>query len=83
MKLKNGTIVKTENVQVANKMKNLYKFFKSNKILTDIDNYNEKLLDIYSAEVLNDIKNGKNGWEKKLPSDVTVLIKKKKLFGYK
>jgi len=83
MKLKNGTIVKTDNVQVANKMKNLYKFFKSNKILTDIDNYNEKLLDIYSAEVLNDIKNGKNGWEMKLPPEVTDLIKNKKLFGYK
>ena len=43
----------------------------------------EKLLDIYSAEVLNDIKNGKNGWEMKLPQEVTDLIKNKKLFGYK
>ena len=82
MKLKNGTIVKTGNVQVADKMKNLYKFFKSNEILIDIDNYNEQLLDIYSAEVLNDIKNGNNGWENKLPSEVTDLIKNKKLFGY-
>lgn len=83
MKLKNGKIINTSNIQVANKVKDLYKFFKSNKILIDIENYNENLLDIYSAEVLSEIKNNKSGWEKKLPAEVNKLIKDKKLFGYK
>lgn len=83
MKLKNGKIINTSNIQVANKVKDLYKFFKSNKILIDIENYNENLLDIYSAEVLSEIKNNKTGWEKKLPAEVNKLIKDKKLFGYK
>ena len=82
MKLKNGKIINTSNIQVANKVKDLYKFFKSNKILIDIENYNENLLDIYSAEVLSEIKNNKTGWEKKLPTEVNKLIKDKKLFGY-
>ena len=83
MKLKNGKIINTSNIQVANKVKDLYKFFKSNKTLIDIENYNENLLDIYSAEVLNEIKNNKTGWEKKLPAEVNKLIKDKKLFGYR
>ena len=82
MKLKNGKIINTSNIQVANKVKDLYKFFKSNKTLIDIENYNENLLDIYSAEVLSEIKNNKTGWEKKLPTEVNKLIKDKKLFGY-
>ncbi len=83
MKLKNGKIINTSNIQVANKVKDLYKFFKSNKTLIDIENYNENLLDIYSAEVLSEIKNNKTGWEKKLPAEVNKLIKDKKLFGYR
>ena len=83
MKLKNGKIINTSNIQVANKVKDLYKFFKSNKTLIDIENYNENLLDIYSAEVLSEIKNNQTGWEKKLPAEVNKLIKDKKLFGYR
>ncbi len=83
MKLKNGTIINTSNIQVANKVKDLYKFFKSNKTLIDIEDYNENLLNIYSAEVLCEIKNNKPGWEKKLPIEVNKLIKDKNLFGYR
>ncbi len=83
MKLKNGTIINSSNIQVANKVKDLYKFFKSNKTLIDIEDYNENLLDIYSAEVLGEIKNNKSGWEKKLPVEVNKLIKDKNLFGYR
>ena len=83
MKLKNGTIINSSNIQVANKVKDLYKFFKSNKTLIDIVDYNENLLDIYSAEVLSEIKNNTPGWEKKLPVEVNKLIKDKNLFGYK
>jgi len=83
MKLKNGTIINTSNIQVANKVKDLYKFFKSNKTLIDIEDYNENLLNIYSAEVLSEIKNNKPGWEKKLPIEVNKLIKDKNLFGYR
>ena len=80
---KDGIIINSNNIHVANKMKNLYKYFKSNKILIDIKKYNEKLLKIYSFKVLKKIKNGKSGWEKMLPEEVTNQIKSKKLFGYK
>ena len=83
MKLKDENLVNSNNIQVADKMKNLYKYFKTNKILIDIKNYDEKLLNIYSNKVLKKIKEGKKGWEKMLPSKVTNEIKSKKLFGFK
>lgn len=83
IKTKDGIIVNSNNIKVSDKMKNLYKFFKSNKILTDIKKYDENLLKIYSFNVLQKIKDGKSGWEKMLPKEVTDQIKSKKLFGYK
>lgn len=82
-KTKDGIIINSNNIKVSDKMKNLYKYFKSNKILTDIKKYDENLLKIYSFKVLKKIKNEKSGWEKMLPKEVTDQIKSKKLFGYK
>ena len=64
-------------------MKNLYKFFKDNKKIIDIKNFDSNLLNIFSNEVLEDIKTSKNGWEDKLPNKISELIKEKKLFGFK
>ena len=63
-------------------MKNLYKYFKDNQKIRDIENFNRSLLDIYSWEVLDEIKNNSSGWEQKLPESISKLIKEKKLFGY-
>jgi hypothetical protein len=78
-----GTIINSNNIHVANKMKNLYKFFKYNNRLLDIIDYDENLLDIYSVKVLEKIKKGHKGWEDMLPDEVVKQIKSKKLFGFK
>ena len=80
---KDGSIINSNNIHVANKMKNLYKYFKYNNRLLDIIDYDEALLSIFSIKVLEKIKAGENGWEKMLPKEVTNQIKSKKLFGYK
>ena len=80
---KDGSIINSNNIHVANKMKNLYKYFKYNNRLLDIIDYDEALLSIFSIKVLEKIKAGENGWEEMLPKEVTNQIKSKKLFGYK
>ena len=80
--LKKDKLIDSNNLVVNNKMKNLYKFFKDNKKIIDIKDYNEKLLKIFSWKVLENIKEGKKDWEKDIPKNVSDLIKKKKLFGY-
>jgi hypothetical protein len=79
---KNGTITNSESLKVHPRMKELYKFFKFNGKVVDIENYNPKNLVIFSREVLKMIGQSKPGWESMLPSGVATIIKKKKLFGY-
>ena len=80
--IKGEKLINSSNLQVEDNMKNLYKYFKDNKKIRDIENFNKSLLNIYSWEVLDEIKNNSPGWEEKLPEAISNLIKEKKLFGY-
>ena len=80
--LKEKKLINSNNLQVHDNMKNLYKFFKDNNKIKDIIDYNKDLLDIFSGEVLFDIQNKNDGWEDKLPETISELIKEKKLFGF-
>ena len=81
--LKGNKLINSSNLQVHDNMKNLYKFFKDNNKIIDINDYDPTLLNIFSWEVLEEIKKGSNDWEYKLPKTISKLIKEKKLFGYK
>ena len=81
--LKDKKLINSNNLQVNDKMKNLYNFFKDNNKIKDIVDYDKKLLNIFSQQVLLEIQNKKGGWENKLPKTISKLIKEKKLFGYK
>ena len=77
-----GEVVNSTNIRVSSQVKELYKFFKYNKKVVDITDYNKDYLSIYSKEVLAMIYQGKSGWEEMLPKKVSELIKEKNLFGY-
>jgi hypothetical protein len=63
-------------------MKELYKFFKFNGKVVDIQDYDKDNLKIISREVLKMIGKGQSGWESMLPQGIAELIKKDRLFGY-
>lgn len=73
--------ITSENLKVHPRMKELYKFFKTNGRLIDIENFNPEILHIFSRKVLKMIKNGEDGWEEMLPKGVSETIKEKRLFG--
>ena len=81
--LKDEKLINSNNLQVNDNMKNLYNFFKDNNKIKDIVDYDKKLLNIFSQQVLLEIQNKKGGWENKLPKTISKLIKEKKLSGYK
>ena len=81
--LKDKKLINSNNLQVNDNMKNLYNFFKDNNKIKDIVDYDKKLLNIFSQQVLLEIQNKKAGWENKLPKTISKLIIEKKLFGYK
>jgi len=77
-----GEIITSENLKVHPRMKELYKFFKYNGKVIDIENYNPEILDVFSREILQMINDGKTGWENMLPERTASMIKKQNLFGY-
>ena len=74
--------ITSENLKVHPRMKELYKFFKNNGKLIDIDVSDKAILDIFSRTVLKMIVNGEKGWEEMLPEGIAENIKQKRLFGY-
>lgn len=77
-----GTIINSENLKVHPRMKELYKFFKFNGKVVDIEDCDHSNLRIFSREVLKMISRGIPGWEEMLPQGIAALIKNAKLFGY-
>jgi hypothetical protein len=77
-----GETITSENLKVHPRMKELYKFFKFNGKVVDIDDYNPEILKVFSREVLKMISEGKPGWEAMLPAGVSEIIKEQHLFGY-
>ncbi len=74
--------ITSETLKVHPRVKELYKFFKANGKLVNIDNFDKKILHIFSRKVLKMIKEGEKGWENMLPEGIPEIIKEKRLFGY-
>lgn len=76
-----GQYVTSENLKVHPRMKELYKFFKYNGKVVDIDHFNPETLNIFSRRVLKMIENGEPGWEEMLPDGIAEIIKEEGSFG--
>lgn len=81
MRTSEGEYITSENLKVHPRMKELYKFFKYNGKLVDIEDFNSDILDIFSREVLRMIEAGEQGWEEMLPEGIPDMIKKEGLFN--
>ena len=60
----------------------LYRYLIANNKIEDISHYNEKNLHVQTDIVLQLIKQGADGWEEYVPSEVATMIKDRCLFGY-
>ncbi|MGC1203255.1 MAG: TonB-dependent receptor [Flavobacteriaceae bacterium] len=79
---KTGELITSENLKVYPRMKELYKFFKYNGKVIDIENYDTSIMSIFSREILRKISEGEDGWEDMVPEGTADLIKDYRLFGY-
>ena len=81
---KKGNIINSDNLKLHPRMKDFYKFFKYNKKFVDITDYDKEFLNIFSREILKEIKENKNeNWRDKLPKGISEIIVKNNMFGYK
>lgn len=81
--LKTHELLTSTNLKVNTNLKELYKYFKINDRIVDIENYNPKFLEIYSREILRKISINEAGWEEQLPKGVPEIIKERGMFGFK
>lgn len=79
---KENELLTSENLKVSENLKELYKFFKFNQRIKDVENYNPAYLGIYSRKVLEKIGKCEEGWENQLPAGVAEMIKDRGMFGY-
>ena len=77
-----GSLTTSENLKVHPRMKELYKFFKYNGRVVDIEDVDKNVLSIFSRTVLKMIAENNNNWEAMLPEGIARLIKEEALFGY-
>ena len=75
-------VIDSTNLKLEDNMKEFYKYFKVNDKIRDLE-FNKDYLNIFSKDILKQIKNSTPGWEHKLPDGVSDMIIKKKMFGYK
>lgn len=81
--LVNNELLTSKNLKVASHLKELYKYFKHNERIVDIENYQGDYLGIHSREILKQIGNCEIGWEDKLPKGLAEMIKDRRMFGYR
>ncbi|CAL2085377.1 TonB-dependent receptor [Tenacibaculum sp. 190524A02b] len=77
-----GEYITSKNLKVHPRVKELYKFFKMNGKIVDIEGFDPEILEIFSRKVLQMVKDGEEGWEEMLPKGISENIKQKRLFGY-
>jgi hypothetical protein len=75
-------IMTTANMPVHPRLRPLYDYVLFNKRMVDIENYDPNVLHIFSKQVLDMIRTGKDGWEGMVPPYVDNMIKDNRLFGY-
>jgi hypothetical protein len=79
----NEGLTNLNNFSIKPHHRGLLNYLIDNNKLIDIPNANSDVLHIVSDEVLRQIQEGVDGWEKCVPPEVAATIKEKQLFNYK
>lgn len=72
-----------EEFKVPFHLEHLLEYLKDNEKLVKVQGAKSEILHVLSDNLLELIQNGKSGWENYVPKKVEVIIKERKLFGFK
>ena len=75
-----GTLLTTRSFEVEKSAAHLFQHLLANQSLVDITDVKKDSLQINSDKILDDILNGRSGWENQVPPTVAKLIQEKGLF---
>ncbi len=74
-------LVTIRNLQVAENLRNLYKYVRENGFLESIEDCDRKNMGLFSRDVLERIRNRDDGWRENLPACVVDMIESRNLWS--
>jgi len=77
-----GSLITAGNLRVEPHLRHLYAYLQENRMIESVRDYDERLLSIFSPDVLKRIRTGDRSWEGMVPPAVAQVIKRRKLLGY-
>jgi nicotinamide mononucleotide adenylyltransferase len=78
----NNTLVTVENMNLSPDLEKLYHHLVDQGRIRQLTTYDEKVLHIFSRDVLRRIKDQDPAWEDMVPPEIAETIKKRRFFGY-
>jgi hypothetical protein len=75
-------IITLQNFPISESLKSLFDFLRSSGFMLDLEGYHTELLNIFSNDVIQQLKSGQEGWEEFVPPLVADFIKANCLFDY-
>ncbi len=83
MDAKTGSVINAANLRVAPNLRHLHAYLIENRFIEAVRDYDEKLLSIFSRDVLQKIRSNDPSWDEMVPAEVAKRIRERKLFGCK
>jgi hypothetical protein len=78
-----GQLHTVENLEMPEELRNLYRHLVERGRIKQLDNFDERVLHIFSRDVLKRIKDDDASWAEMVPSAVAEVIKRRRFFGYR
>jgi nicotinamide mononucleotide adenylyltransferase len=78
-----GSLVTVDNLEVAPKLRQLYGHLVASGCIKQLENVNRDYLNMFSRDALRKIRSGDRTWEAMVPPEVALLIKTRRLLGYR
>ncbi|HUD84037.1 MAG TPA: hypothetical protein VMQ67_11065, partial [Candidatus Saccharimonadales bacterium] len=80
---KTGALINAANLRVAPNLRHLHAYLIENRFIEGLRDYDEKVLPVFSRDVLQKIRSGDSSWEEMVPAQVAQIIRERNLFGCK
>ena len=78
-----GELITTENLAMPADQCNLYRHLVERGRIKPQDNFDRRVLHIFSRDVLKRIKAHDRSWEEMVPPEIAEVIKRRRFFGYR
>ena len=78
-----GLLSTADNAKIPANLRSLFRHLVDRGRITQLGNFDESILHIFSRDVLRRIKDNDSEWETMVPPEIAEMIKAREFFGYR